>query len=24
TLYTDLNRCHSLEEGGPECGSEAG
>ncbi|PHP44970.1 helix-turn-helix transcriptional regulator, partial [Salmonella enterica subsp. enterica serovar Dublin] len=22
--YTDLNRCHSLEEGGPECGSEAG
>ncbi|EAY0774819.1 LuxR family transcriptional regulator, partial [Salmonella enterica subsp. enterica serovar Enteritidis] len=23
-LYTDLNRCHSLEEGGPECGSEAG
>ncbi|ECO3198020.1 LuxR family transcriptional regulator, partial [Salmonella enterica subsp. enterica] len=22
TLYTDLNRVHSLEEDGPECGPE--
>ncbi|EHA6546989.1 LuxR family transcriptional regulator, partial [Salmonella enterica] len=24
TLYTDLNRVHSLEEAGLECGPEAG
>ncbi|HAB3508960.1 TPA_asm: LuxR family transcriptional regulator, partial [Salmonella enterica subsp. enterica serovar Enteritidis] len=24
TLYTDLNRVHSLEEDGPICGPEAG